>query len=233
VRLTVREAAVHLGVDEPTARRWVAQRGLPVHHVQERMYINPIELWEWAVEQGIAVSRRLLEEERGTPDDVPSLSDLLHAGGIFRDVVGSNKAEVLRAFVDRLPLPPEQDRDFLFSVLDAREAMGSTGIGDGIAIPHVRNAIVLRVDQPFVTLGLLERPIDFGAVDGKPVHAIFMVVSPTVPAHLKVLSRLAFALRDDDLRAMLARRATSAEILERIAFVEATRTTGSHRAVRP
>lgn len=233
MRLTVREAAVHLGVDEATARRWISQRGLPVHHAQERMYLNPVELWEWAIEQGIPVSRRLLEQERTTPDDVAPLTDLLRTGGIFHDVDGRTKAEVLRAFVDRLPLPPEQDRDFLFSVLEAREAMGSTGIGDGIAIPHVRNAIVLHVDQPFVTLGLLEHAIDFGAMDGKPVHALFMVVSPTVPAHLRVLSRLAFALRDDELRAMLARRADAAAILDRVAYVEATRTTGSVKAVRP
>lgn len=233
MRLTVREVAVHLGVDDSTLRRWIDQRGLPVHHVQERMYVNPVELWEWAVEQGIPVSRSLLDRERTTPDEVPPLADLLRAGGIFQDIDGQTKADVLRAFVDRLPLPPEQDREFLLTVLEAREAMGSTGIGDGIAIPHVRNAIVLHVDRPFVTLGLLKHPIDFGAIDGKPVHALFMVVSPTVPAHLQVLSRLAFVLRDTEVRELLARRAGAEEILERAAYVEATRTTGSWKATSP
>jgi len=233
VRLTVREAAVHLGVDEATARRWIAQRGLPAHQAQERAYINPVELWEWAVEQGIPVSRRLIDQDRESPDDMPPLADLLRAGGIFHDIPGRAKADVLREFVERLPLPPEQDRTFLLSVLEAREAMGSTGIGDGIAIPHVRNAIVLHVERPFVTLGLLAHPIDFGAMDGKPVHALFMVVSPTVPAHLKVLSRLAFVLRDDDVRGLLAKRAAADAILERIAYVETTKTTGGFPAARP
>ena len=64
-------------------------------------------------------------------------------------------------------MPDEVDRDFLLTVLEAREAMGSTGIGDGIAIPHVRNPILLHVKRPFVSLFLLKQPVDFDAIDGK------------------------------------------------------------------
>jgi PTS system nitrogen regulatory IIA component len=230
VQLTVREAAGHLGVDEATVRRWIAQRALPVHRAHEQFYLNAVEFWEWAVANGIPVSRRLLEGARGAPDDVPPLADLLRAGGIFDDLHGTSKSDVLREFVERLPLPPEQDRAFLLSVLEAREALGSTGIGGGIAIPHVRNPILLHVDQPFVTLGLLEHPVEFGAVDDAPVHALFMVVSPTVPAHLKVLAKLGFVLRDEPLRALLKRRAGADEVLDRIGWIERTRSTGSFRA---
>lgn len=231
MQLTVRQAATRLGVDESTVRRWVSQRGLPAHHANERIYINAVELWEWAVENGVPVSRQLLDQARGSPDPVPSLSELLRAGGIFSDIGGNTKTEVLREFVERLPLPPEQDREFLLSVLEAREAMGSTGIGDGIAIPHVRNPIVLQVEQPFVTLGLLRHAIDFGSIDDRPVHALFMVVSPTVPVHLAILARLGFALRDEALRGLLRDRAPAGEILDRIMMVEATRNTGSFRTV--
>lgn len=230
MKLSVREAAAHLGVDEATVRRWVNQRGLPVHQVSERLYLNPVELWEWAVEHGIPVSRKLLDEAR-TSDEVGPLHALLRAGGVFHDVPGSSKTEVLRAIVERLPLPPEQDRAFLLGVLEAREAMGSTGIGDGIAIPHVRNPIVLHIEQPFVTLCLLRNPVDFGAVDGQPVHALFIVVSPTVPAHLKILARLGFVLRDDDLRKLLRAGASSADIVDRVELIETSRNTGSFQAV--
>jgi nitrogen PTS system EIIA component len=231
MQLTIREVAGLLGVDEATVRRWIGQRGLPVHRAHERLYMNPVELWEWAVENGVPVSRQLLDKARGSPDVVPALSEALRTGGIFTDLDGNTKSDVLRAFVDRLPLPPEQDRAFLLSVLEAREAMGSTGIGDGIAIPHVRNPIVLQIDQPFVTLGLLQHPIEFGSIDGKPVHALFMVVSPTVPAHLAILARLGFALRDETLRNMLRDRAPADEILGRMEFIEHSRTTGSYKTV--
>jgi PTS system nitrogen regulatory IIA component len=232
MQLSVREAAQHLGVDEATVRRWITQRRLPAHVAHEQSYINAVELWEWAVENDVPVSRRLLTQARGSPEAIPALSELLRAGGIFHDIPGTDKSAVLREFVERLPLPPDQDRAFLLSVLEAREAMGSTGIGDGIAIPHVRNPIVLHVEQPFVTLGLLRHAIDFGSMDGQPVHALFIVVSPTVPGHLAVLARLGFALRDDALRGLLQRRAPADEILGRLELVEATRTTGSFRTGR-
>jgi len=139
-----------------------------------------------------------------------------------------DKASVLREFVAKLPLPPEQNREALLSVLEAREAMGSTGIGDGIAIPHVRNPIVLHIDRPFVTLCLLKHPIDFDAIDGKPVHALFMVVSPTVPVHLRILGQLGFLFRDETLRGLLKDRAPADAILGRMEVLESTRNTGSY-----
>lgn len=220
MQLTLREAAGYLKVDEDDLRRWIKERGLPVHRTNERLYLNAIELWEWAMAHGIHASRSLLEAARRSPDEVPSLSTLLETGGIHRDIVGYDKSEVLAEIVKRLPLSPDVDREFLLAVLDAREAMGSTGIGNGIAIPHVRNPIVLHIDEPFVSLCLLETPVEFGALDGQPVHALFLVVSPSVPAHLRILAQLGFVLRDQELRTLLQRRAPSDEIMERIRMVE-------------
>jgi nitrogen PTS system EIIA component len=229
MQITVRQAATYLGVNEATLRRWIKERGLPVHRVTERLHLNAIEVWEWAVENGVPASRSLLEEAQRSPEVVPPLSALLEAGGIHRDVAGEDKSGALAAIVQHLPLAPDVDRDFLLTVLDAREAMGSTGIGDGIAIPHVRNPILLHVDQPFVSLSLLRKPVEFGAVDGKPVHALFLVVSPSVPAHLRILAQLGFVLRDPAMRDLLARRAPTAEILARTRELEG-RTTGSFPA---
>ena len=229
MQITVRQAATYLGVNESTLRRWIKERGLPVHRVNERMHLNAIEVWEWAVEHGVPASRSLLEEARRSPEEVPALSSLLETGGIHHDVEGDDKSAVLAAIVRHLPLSPEVDREFLLTVLDAREAMGSTGIGDGIAIPHVRNPILLHVDQPFVSLSLLRRPVEFGAIDGLPVHALFFVVSPSVPSHLKILAQLGFVLRDAEMRELLSRRASTGEILSRIREIE-HRSTGSFHA---
>lgn len=229
MQLSLRQTASYLGVNDTTVRRWISQRALPAHTVDEQLYFNPIELWEWAVETGVPVSRALLEDARRSDDEIPPLAVLLREGGIFHDVAGATKHEILAAFVNRLPLPPEQDRRFLLEVLEAREALGSTGIGDGIAIPHVRNPIVLHVARPFLTLCLLRQPVEFGAVDGRPVHALFMVVSPTVPTHLRILARLGFVLRDATLREMLRTRADTTELLDRLDFIETTRNTGSYQ----
>jgi PTS system nitrogen regulatory IIA component len=232
MQITLRQAATYLGVNESTLRRWIKDRGLPVHRVNERLHLNAIEVWEWAVEHGVPASRSLLEEARRSPEEVPPISQLLETGGIHLKVEGDDKSAVLAAIVKRLPLSPEVDREFLLTVLDAREAMGSTGIGDGIAIPHVRNPILLHVDQPFVTLCLLRRPVEFGAIDGKPVHAVFLVVSPSIPAHLRVLAQLSFVLRDSGLRQLLQDRALPELILQRVREVE-QRTTGQFSTPKP
>ncbi len=220
MQITVRQAASYFGVDEKLVRRWIAERGLPVHRVSERLHLNAIEVWEWAVEQGIPVSRALLDEARRAPDAVPPLWKLLESGGVHRDLEGGDKAQVLAAMVRRIPLPPDTDRDHLLAILEAREAMGSTGIGDGIAIPHVRNPILLHVAHPQVSLFLLERGVDFDSVDRQPVHAIFLTVSSTIPVHLRILAQMGFALHDPELRELLRRRAGDHEILARVRALE-------------
>jgi PTS system nitrogen regulatory IIA component len=77
----------------------------------------------------------------------------------------------------------------------------------------VRNPIVLHVPQPVVTLCFLEAPVDFGALDDQPVHTLFTLISPTVKAHLHLLSRLAFALRNPDFKALIVKQASHDEIL--------------------
>jgi PTS system nitrogen regulatory IIA component len=231
VQITVREAAGYLGVSESTVRQWIRHRELPAHHVNERLYLNALEVWEWAMEHGVAASRSLLDQARRRRDEVPPLADLLRTGGIHRDVPGRDRTAVLREVVARLPLPADTDREFLVAVLEAREAMGSTGVGDGIAIPHVRNPILLHTTAPFVSLCLLQSPVDFDAVDGRPVHALFTVVSPDVPAHLRILAQLGFVLRDRPLRELLRQRADADAILTRITAL-AGRSTDAFPAVR-
>jgi nitrogen PTS system EIIA component len=231
MQLSVHQAATYLGVPEATVRRWIAERGLPAHRVDERLHLNAIEVWEWATEQGIPVSRRLLDQARRRPEEVAPLSELIRAGGIHHDVggEGGGKVGVLKEIVARLPLPADADREFLVTVLEAREAMGSTGIGDGIAIPHVRNPILLHVPAPFVTLCLLREAVEFDAMDGKPVHALFTVISSSVPTHLRILSQLGFVLRDKMLRGLLEQRAAAAAILARVRELE-QEPSGTHPA---
>jgi PTS system nitrogen regulatory IIA component len=123
--------------------------------------------------------------------------------------------------VTALPLPEDVDRELLLRLFLAREASASTAIGDGIAIPHVRNPIVLHVTQPTVTLAFLARPVDFGALDGKPVHVLFSIISPSTPTHLRLLSRLSFALHDRQFRQTIMRQAQREEIMLELRRVEA------------
>jgi PTS system nitrogen regulatory IIA component len=222
MQLSVRDAARLLGVTEKTIYRWVKQRAIPSSKINDQMRFNRTELLEWATANKVHVHPELVSDDPVEQMPLLSLVEALEAGGVFYRIGGHDKAAVLENVVNAMHLPAEVDRGFLIQVLLARESLGSTGVGDGIAIPHVRNPIVLHLPRPMIALCFLEHPIDFGAMDGKPVHILFTLISPTVRVHLHMLSRLSYALRDPAFRAALGRHAPRAELFETVERAEAT-----------
>lgn len=215
--LGVREAAALLGVPENAVYRWSDQGLLPVHRVEEEYRFHRAELLEWATAHQMQVSPALCADSE---PDSPTLAAALEAGGVFYRVPGAEKLAVLRAVVDLLPVSEEVDRDFLFQVLLARETLGSTAVGDGVAIPHVRNPLVLNVPRPSASLCFLDRPIPFGALDNQPVHTLFILLSPTIRTHLHLLSRLAFLLKKPELQVELRKRTPAAQIVKVVRALE-------------
>jgi PTS system nitrogen regulatory IIA component len=219
MQLDVRDAARFLGVDEGTLHRWIRRGEIRARKVHDQYRLDRIDLLEFASNRGIPVSPEMLAETGGRPP-VTRLADAVRQGGVHRDVGGSDKASVLRAVVERLRLPPEVDREFLEQMLLARERLGSTGLGNGIAFPHARNPIVLRVPAPSVAVCYLASPVEFEALDGKPVHTLFTLISPSVRVHLHLLAVLAAALRDQGVLAAIAERAGEERVVAELDRVE-------------
>jgi PTS system nitrogen regulatory IIA component len=220
MQLTVPDAARMLDVPEKTIYRWIESRGMPAQKVSDQYRFSKAELLEWATAHKIKVAADLFQEAEGEGAALPSLSAALAVGGVFHQVPGKAKQEVLRATIERLTLPPEVDREFLLQVMLARETLGSTGIGDGIAIPHVRNPMVLHVPEASISISYLEEPIEFGALDGKPVHTLFSLISPTTRIHLHLLSNLGAALHDEGFRRAVLARASKDVVLAEAQRVE-------------
>lgn len=233
MKVTVRDAARLLNVSEKSIYRWIKQGVIPAYQINDQYRFNRAELLEWATSRKISVSPDIFAEPEGGETPPPTLSEALRAGGVHYRIGGTDKASVLQAVVDTMKLPEEVDRGFLYQVLLAREALGSTGIGEGIAIPHVRNPIVLHLSRPMVTLCFLETPIDFGSLDGQPVTTLFTLISPTVRAHLHLLSRLGFALRDAAFKAAVIGQASRDEILDALKRAEEAIWPAGHAQERP
>ena len=89
------------------------------------------------------------------------------------------------------------EADNIFNALMSREQLGSTGLGSGIAIPHCRVPLCQDIIGALVTL---EEPIDFDALDGKPVDILFVLIVPEqkTDEHIKALARLAELFNDED-----------------------------------
>jgi PTS system nitrogen regulatory IIA component len=233
MQLSVKDAAAILNVSEKTIYRWIKQGTIPSYRINEQFRFNRAELLEWATSRRIQVSPDIFAEKYASSLPLPTLAEALKAGGVAYRVEGSDPSSVLRAVVDLLYLPEEVDREFLYQVLLARETLGSTGIGDGIAIPHVRNPVVLHVSKPTVTLCFLEKPIDFGAIDNLPVDILFTLISPSVRAHLHLLSRLGIVLRDPAVKSALRSRASREELMEAFSRAEAALPAPSGKGIVP
>ncbi len=219
--LKVIDLAAAIGVDEKTVLHWIKSKGLPAHKQDDRYRINRIDLLEWATNQGISIPPDIFVASNETRR-LSSVSEALRQGGIYYDLPGDTPESALREVVSRLLLPPGLDPEFLLQTLLAREALGSTALGNGIAIPHVRNPIVGSAGESAICLCFLRNPIDFDAVDGQPVTILFTLVTPNVNAHLHLLAKLAFLLRDQPFQELLHRPGGDAGIMTAIRALEET-----------
>jgi PTS system nitrogen regulatory IIA component len=214
MHLSVKRVARALNVSEKTVYRWIDQNAIPFHHINDQYRFNAAELLEWASTRKMHLSPELLAGTGNGETLHGTLRAALEIGGVHYRVCGQDKASALREVVRLMPLPAETDREAFFQLLLAREMAGSTAIGDGIAIPHVRNPIVLSIKPPAAMLCFLAQPVDFGSLDGQPVSVLFTLVSPTVHAHLHLLSLLSFALRDARFKSAVLQQAAREEILD-------------------
>jgi len=217
--LKVTAIAEVLGVPEKTVLNWIKNQGLPAYKQNDRYQINRVDLLEWATNHGVSIPPDVFatsEEQRNRL----KVSDALRQGGIHYDLPGETPAAALKEVIARLTLPTYLDPEYLLQTLLAREALGSTALGDGIAIPHVRNPIVGQTLEPAICLCFLKNPIDFDAVDGKPVTILFTLITPNVTVHLNLLAKLAFLLHDQPFKELLHRPGSEAEILSAITALE-------------
>ena len=122
------------------------------------------------------------------------IKDFLAPGAVFIDIGASKKAELLEDLCHRAASILQVDADKITAHILKREELGSTGTGDGIAIPHARIQGVMR---PFGMLVKLSTPIDFDAIDGQPVDLIFVLLLPAAAerGQLDALASVARKLR--------------------------------------
>jgi len=133
------------------------------------------------------------------------LSELISPASINLNLQSNDRESVLSELVGQIPEITDQPeaRQKLIRALHEREQLYSTGIGDGIALPHARNALVGLVDKPVIVFGRHTPGIPYGAVDGLPARLFFLLVAPTVTQHLAVLARVSRLLREPTVRQQL------------------------------
>lgn len=141
------------------------------------------------------------------------MTDLLTVDRIKIPLVSTTKDEVLRELVGVVSTGgEEQQHAELLRAVREREAVLSTGIGNGVAIPHGKSSVIPELRM---AAGTAEPPVDFDALDGQPVQLLFLLVGPESAAgpHIKALSRIARIIRNNDVRRALVAARTPEDFI--------------------
>lgn len=145
-----------------------------------------------------------------------NISEFLSKEGIKIGLSSTEKEDALKELVDLLGTVKELgDKKGIIKSLIERESLGSTGIGQGIAIPHGKTD---RVDKLVAVLGISQKGVNFEALDGEPVYIFFLLVAPkdTAGPHLKALAQISRLLRDSYFCELMRRCKTPDEVYELI-----------------
>jgi PTS system nitrogen regulatory IIA component len=139
------------------------------------------------------------------------IKSFLSPADVLMDVSAPDKARLLQKLADRAASAFNLPADRILRELSAREELGSTGTGSGIAIPHAR---IEGIKKPFGILARLRRPIDFAAIDDQPVDLVFLLLLPTAPAgeQLNALASVARRLRNPQILHSLRNAANCSDL---------------------
>ena len=144
---------------------------------------------------------------------IMKIMEFLNKKAISADLKASDKEGVIREMVDLLAKADEiKNKEDLIKALLTRESLGSTGIGQGIGIPHAKSSNAKNLVAAF---GLSQKGVNFDSLDGDPVYIFFLLIAPEESAgpHLKALARISRMLKDKYFREMLRKSKDEKEIL--------------------
>ena len=199
--LKIKDVAELLHVSESTIRRWLSEGKIPAYRLSQQYRFSRNEVEDWVMSQKRGASQaaattfgNLNEKENiglhQTGNKQFSLYRAIHKGNVISGVPGTTKAEVIRATMKIISKNLGLDADVLTELLLDRENLQPTALNNGIGIPHTRD-FLLSSHHDVVTIVFPEKPLEYGALDGKPVHSLFFLFACDDKKHLHLLAKIA------------------------------------------
>jgi PTS system nitrogen regulatory IIA component len=236
--LKIKDVAELLSVSETTIRRWLSDGRIPAYKINQQYRFNRTEIENWMLNcqaKSEAVSDSPFGEEQIYP--LPeeegdkgssnkggqqhfSLFRALHRGGAFVEIEGQTKEEVIKNTMDLVAPMMGLDPAVLTDLLLDRERLMPTGLNNGIAVPHARD-FVLPTPEDRVIVVFPTESLEYGSLDGLPVHTLFFLFSSSDKRHLHLLSKIAHFCCQPDVLTFLKTRPTKETLLEFVRTWEA------------
>lgn len=149
------------------------------------------------------------------------IAELIHRGGVFKDVEGTTPEEIYDTVSKMIDLPDGMTANQVYNALCTREKVLSTAVGNGIALPHARSPIMKDEKDQRICVVYLKNPIDMKAPDERNVFVMFVLLTYKPEVHLKVLSNLAGLFRQVSFRKALENKASEAELMDLVRELDA------------
>ncbi len=217
--LRLRDVAQLLDVSEETVRRWISGSKIPYYRLNQQYRFSRSEIENWVLsckQEGEEFFPFVQEEESGRLGTHQfGLYRAIHKGGVYAEIPGETKEEVIRASMKKIAKDLHLDAEVITELLLDRETLMPTALSNGVAVPHTRD-FLLQESFDVVSIVFPKKPIEYGALDGKPVHTLFFLFACDDKRHLHLLAKLAHLSSKPDNLAFLRRHPTKAQLLEKI-----------------
>lgn len=204
--LKIKDVADLLNVSESTIRRWISDGKIPTYRINQHYYFSRTEIENWVISHkldktdGISPFMRRKETESRSllTSRSPatggskqfSLFRALHKGEVLHHLQGQTKEEIIRTTMRKVAKILHADAEVMTDLLLDRENLMPTALNNGIAVPHTRDSL-LNTHHDVVVVVFLGEPLEYGALDGQPVHTLFFLFACEDKRHLHLLAKIA------------------------------------------
>lgn len=235
--LNIKDVSELLNVSEATVQHWLADGKIPAYRINQNN-INPsdfdqyrfnrCEFEDWVMNQkngtNLPGALPFMGCSKATMEENPHISGgnkqfslfrAIYKGGVLHNVPGNTKSEVIRHAMKMIAADLDLDDEVISDLLLDREALQSTALNNGIAIPHTRD-FLLDAHLDMVSVVFPERPIPYDALDGKPVNILFFLFASNDKRHLHLLAKIAHLSSQQATLALLNKKPVKEDLLEYI-----------------
>jgi len=216
MEILISELCKSLGVSRTTIERWIRQGKLPVSQKGKTYSFHARDLKIWAAKNHMSLNLTPRPDQGPETETQVSLHTALETGGVYHNIdTGPDVPSVITACVEKIKAIPDDFKRDLTQQLVKREEALSTGIGEGIAIPHPRTPLEY-IEKPMVAACFLKNPVDYHALDNQPVSTLFFILFPELKFHLHLLSSLSQCLRNRQFSEFLKTCPEQRELIKKI-----------------
>lgn len=212
--LKIKDVAELLNISETTVRRWLSDGKIPAYRINGQYRFSRPEIEDWLMQQKLEGDfEEQLEEHPAKGNMQFGLYRALYRGEVLDGVLGKGKEEVIRKTMQYMGNRFELDPDVLTDLFMDREQMMPTALGHGIAVPHTRD-FLLDTHYDVIVVVYPQHPLEYGSLDGEPVHTLFFLFASEDRHHLNLLAKVAHICVNEKTRAFFRTKPLKERLLD-------------------